>query len=338
MSIYFCNFVCRLNDLYKHTTITDMTNRYIILLAAAMMMSPAPLCLAQASSSKVHSSTVNPTIPQKVSICGQSVSLDPLDYAERYDRELTSLIYTHGNTLLMIKRANRYFPQMAPVLRANGMPDDLLYLACVESTLNPRAMSAAKAAGMWQFLASTAKEYGLEVNDEVDERYNIEKSTAAACRYFKKALARYGGSWTSVMAAYNGGMARITKQLDAQLAEDAIELYLADETQRYPFRIMATKAIMENPAAYGFKLTADELYRPRAVDIVEVKDPVDDWAAWAKKRGVSYRDLREENPWIRGPKLTNKTGKTYKVRVPMKEGLSRSTARKAVYNPQWITK
>ena len=140
------------------------------------------------------------------------------------------------------------------------------------------------------------------------------------------------------MAAYNGGMARITKQLDAQLADDAIELYLADETQRYPFRIMATKAIMENPAAYGFKLTADELYRPRAVEVVEVKGPVDDWAAWAKKRGVSYRDLREENPWIRGPKLTNKTGKTYKVRVPMKESLSRSTARKAVYNPQWITK
>ncbi len=315
-----------------------MTNRYVVLLAAILMMSPAELCTAQTNSSKVYSSTVNPSIPQSVAICGQTISLDLLDYAERYDRELTSLLYTHGNTLLMIKRANRYFPQMAPVLRANGMPDDLLYLACVESTLNPRAMSPAKAAGMWQFLASTAKEYGLEVNDEVDERYNIEKATAAACRYFKKALARYGGSWTSVMAAYNGGMTRITKQLDAQLADDALELYLADETQRYPFRIMATKAIMENPAAYGFRLTADDLHLPRAVDILEVKGSVESWAEWAREHGISYRDLREENPWIRSPKLTNKTGKTYKVRVPMKDGLSRSTARKAVYNPKWIGK
>lgn len=301
-------------------------------------MSPVSFCFGQSSSSKVHSSTVNPSIPASVTICGQTVSLDPLDYSERYDRELTSLIYTHGNTLLMIKRANRYFPQMAPILRANGMPDDLLYLACVESTLNPRALSPAKAAGIWQFLASTAKEFGLEVNEEVDERYNIEKSTAAACRYFKKALARYGGCWTSVMAAYNGGMARITKQLDTQIADDALELYLADETQRYPFRIMATKAIINNPAAYGFKLTADDLYQPRAVEVVEVNGPVENWVEWARKRGVSYRDLREENPWIRGTKLTNKTGKTYKVRVPMKGSLSRSTARKTVYNPQWITK
>lgn len=315
-----------------------MTNRYILLLAAAATMSPVSLCHAQTSMSKVHSSTVNPSIPSSVTICGQTVSLDPLDYSERYDRELTSLIYTHGNTLLMIKRANRYFPQIAPILRANGMPDDLLYLACVESSLNPRAMSPAKAAGIWQFLVSTAKEFGLEVNEEVDERYNIEKATVAACRYFKKALARYGGCWTSAMAAYNGGMARITKQLDAQIADDAIELYLAEETQRYPFRIMATKAIMNNPAAYGFKLTADDLYQPRAIEIVEVSSPVENWAEWAGKRGISYRDLREENPWIRGPKLSNKTGKTYKVRVPVKSGLNKSTARKTVYNSQWIAK
>jgi len=315
-----------------------MTKKYMILLAAAIMMSSTNICISQSTSSKIHASTVNPDIPQSVTICGQTVSLDPLDYAERYDRELTSLIYAHGSTLLMLKRANRYFPQIISVLRANGMPDDLLYLACVESSLNPRAMSPAKAAGMWQFLATTAKEYGLEVNDEVDERFNIEKATAAACRYFKKALSKYNGCWTSVMASYNGGMTRITKQLGAQLANDAIELYLADETQRYPFRIMATKAIMENPAAYGFKLTADELYRPRAVKIVNVNGPVVSWAEWARKYGISYRDLREENPWIRAPKLTNKTGKTYKVRVPLKAGLKRSTAQKPVYNLKWINK
>ena len=303
------------------------------LLVGAIILGVASSASGQSSG---FSDVLNPKIPEKVSICGQTVSLDPLDYAERYDRELTSLIYTHGNTLLMIKRANRYFPQIAPILKANGIPQDLLYLACVESTLNPRAVSGAKAAGIWQFMPSTAKEYGLEVNDEVDERFNIEKSTAAACRYFKKALAKYGNDWDSVFASYNGGMNRISTQLDSQLADGALDLYLADETQRYPFRVMATKAIMENPDAYGFNITADQLYRPRVVDIVDVNGPVESWAKWAADRGISYRDLREENPWIRAPKLTNKAGKTYKVRVPRKESLNRSTSKRTVYNPKWI--
>lgn len=283
------------------------------------------------------SDVYTPPIPQSISICGKKVSLESLDYAERYDRELTSLIYTHGNTLLMIKRANRYFPQIAPVLKQNGVHSDLLYLACIESTLNPRAVSAAKAGGIWQFMPATAKEYGLEVSDEVDERFNIEKATAAACKYFKKAYAKYG-DWNAVFAAYNGGMARITKQLSDQLADDALDLYLADETQRYPFRVMAAKAIMENPAKYGFKLTAESLYQPREVKIETVNGPVDSWAEWAQKRGISYRDLREENPWIRAPKLTNKAGKTYQVRVPLKKSLSRSTVDRKVYNPKWIAR
>lgn len=310
--------------------------RYIILGISAASATDAAI-VAQ-SYSPVFSGVVNPVVPAKMTLCGQTISLDPLDYAERFDREMTSLVYGHGNTMLMIKRANRYFPQIAPILRDNGMPEDLLYLACIESSLNPRAVSPAKAAGIWQFMPSTAKEYGLEVNDEVDERFNIEKSTAAACRYFKKALARYGGNWNSVFASYNAGMARISKQLDAQLADNALDLYLVDETQRYPFRIMAMKVLMENPAAYGFKLTADNLYLPREVEIVTVSGPVDSWAEWAAKRGISYRDLREENPWIRGPKLTNKLGKKYKVRVPIKESLKRSTARKSVYNKNWIVK
>ncbi len=318
-----------------------MTSKYlsssIFAVCVAALMATSTPSDAQ-SYSPLFSGVVNPPTPSKVTICGQDVSLDLIDYAERYDRELTSLAYTHGNTLLMIKRANRYFPQIAPVLRRCGMPDDLLYLACVESTLNIRAVSPAKAAGLWQFMPSTAKEYGLEVSDEVDERFDIEKATEAACRYFKKALARYGGNWNSVFAAYNGGMARLSSQLDAQFAGNALELYLADETQRYPFRIMATKAIMENPAAYGFKITADQLYQPREVKIVEVSGPVDSWAEWAMEYGISYRDLREENPWIRAPKLTNKDGKTYKVRVPLKESLRRSTAKRSVYNKKWIAR
>lgn len=295
-------------------------------------------CAAQdATQSPLYTRTISPDIPHKFTICGQTVDLDPVDYAERFDRELTSLIYTHGNTLLTIKRANRYFPQLVPILKKNGIPEDLVYLACVESTLNPRAYSPAKAAGIWQFIPSTAKEYGLEVNDEVDERYNIDKATAAACRYFKKALAKYNNDWMAVFEAYNGGMARITSQLDAQLTDDPLDLYLVEETQRYPFRIMAIKAIMENPAAFGFHLKADQLYRARETDIVEVSGPVDNWAEWARKHGISYRELRDENPWIRASKLTNKLGKTYQVRVPKRKSLNRSTAGKPeVFNPGWV--
>jgi len=285
----------------------------------------------------VFAEVVNPPVPSSMTLCGQRIDLDRVDNYERLDRELTSLAFTHGNTLLVIKRANRYFPQIAPVLRRNGMPDDLLYLAVTESMLNPRAVSGAKAAGIWQFMPSTAKEYGLEVNDEVDERFNVEKSTAAACRYFKRALARYGGSWTSVMASYNAGMARITKQLEAQLAKDALDLYLVEETSRYPFRVMAYKTIMENPRDYGFRLSAGQLYQPREVDEVQVTGAVDDWAAWAADHGISYATLRDENPWIRAPKLTNKTGKTYSVRVPRKSSLSRSKSTKSVYNKNWVT-
>ena len=163
--------------------------------------------------------------------------------------------------MLTIKRANRYFPVMATILKRNGVPLDVLYLACVESMLNPRAYSPAIAAGIWQFIASTAKQYGLEVNDEVDERYNLEKATAAACRYLKKAYEKYG-DWPTVFASYNGGMTRISKELEAQGVENAFDLYLTDETTRYPHRIMAMKAIMENPSAYGFHLSDRQLYQP----------------------------------------------------------------------------
>lgn len=294
---------------------------------------PEPVPVQQGDFSAV----LNPVIPPKITVCGQEIDLDRTEYYERFDRELTSIAYTHGSTLLIIKRANRYFPQLAPLLRNHGIPEDLLYLACVESSLNPRAVSPAKAAGIWQFMPSTAKEYGLEVNDEVDERYNIEKSTVAACRYFKKALARYNGNWCSVMASYNAGMGRVSSQLDSQGAPDALDLYLADETMRYPFRVMAMKAILESPRDYGFVLSSDQLYQPRQVRNVEVNGPVESWADWADSHGISYLTLRDENPWIRSSKLTNRTGKKYIVRVPLKESLSRSTARRSIYNPSWVT-
>ncbi len=283
------------------------------------------------------SEVYSPDVPATAQLCGKTIDLDRSDLYEKFDRELTSLAYTHGTTMLMIKRANRFFPEMAPILEANGVPSDLLYLACAESSLNPRAYSPAKAAGLWQFIASAAKEYGLEVNDEIDERYNIEKATAAACRYLKKAYNRYG-DWPSAMAAYNGGMARVAKELDAQGADTSLDLYLAEETTRYPFRIMAIKTIMENPSAYGYYLRDDQLYQPRKYRTVEVNGPVESWPDWAAKQGISYSTLREENPWIRAKKLTNKTGKTYKVRIPAEQSMSRKSAGTRTYNKAWVSR
>lgn len=281
------------------------------------------------------SDVVNPVVPETVTFAGKKISLDPTHMWERLDRELTAMSYTHGNTLLAIKRANRYFPVLAPILKKNGVPDDMIYLAVIESTLNPRALSGAKAGGLWQFMPSTAKEYGLEVNDYVDQRYDPIKATEAACKYLKNAYAKYG-NWESVAASYNGGMARITNELAAQQVSSAYDLYLADETMRYIFRLLSMKLIMENPQAYGYNLTADQLYQPMEYNVVEVSEPVDDWADWAKKHGTDYMTLRENNPWIRAKSLPNKTAKTYQVYIPTKDSLSRSKQKKTVYNPAWV--
>lgn len=279
----------------------------------------------------------NPKVPSEVTFAGQKVDLDRIDMFERLDRELTAMSYTHGNTLLTIKRANRYFPEMAEILKSEGVHPDLLYLACIESTLNPRALSPAKAAGFWQFMPTTAREFGLEVNDSVDERYDVEKSTRAACRYLKNAYSKYG-NWESAAASYNGGQGRISSELASQQVDSAYDLWLVDETSRYMFRLLAMKMIMENPAAYGYILSADQLYQPLDYDIIEVKTSVDSWPAWAKQHDTDYMTLRDHNPWIRAKSLTNKSGKTYKVRIPTKESRQRSTLKHKTYNKKWVNK
>lgn len=300
--------------------------------ARALTPSAAP----EVGETGVYSEVINPRIPSKLKFADQTIDLDRTDRWERLDRELTSMVYTHGNTLLAIKRATRYFPMLAPLLQKNGVPSDLIYLAVIESTLNPRALSPAKAGGLWQFMPTTAKEYGLEVNDYVDERYDPVKATEAACRYLKKSYAKYG-NWESVAASYNGGVARITNELAAQQVDTAYDLYLADETMRYMFRLLAMKLIMENPKDYGFRLSSDQLYQPLEYTTVEVSTPVEDWPTWAKEHGIDYMTLRENNPWIRAKSLPNKTGKTYLVNVPTKDSMSRARQKKSVYNPAWVT-
>ena len=292
----------------------------------AFASSPTPLAAVR-----------NPKVPQKVTFADATVDLDRIDMFERLDRELTSMAYTHGNTLLTIKRANRYFPEMAPILKEEGVPLDLLYLACIESTLNNRALSPAKAAGFWQFMPSTAKEYGLEVSDTVDERYDVAKSTRAACRYLKSAYKKYG-NWESAAASYNGGQGRISSELASQKAQTAYDLWLVDETSRYMFRLLAMKMIMEDPAAYGFILSADQLYQPLEYDTYQVNTSVSDWPTWAKEHGTNYLTLREHNPWIRAKSLTNKSGKTYTVRIPTEKSMKRSTLKTKKKKKKWVNK
>lgn len=302
--------------------------------AATLMLLPAALSANDRDSH--HFSTVkSPVIPHSVEFAGQKINLDDMMMAERYDRELTSLAYTHGTTLLIIKRANQLFPILAPILKKNGIPEDLLYLACIESSLNPFAISPAKAAGLWQFMPATGREYGLEVSDEVDERYHITKSTDAACRYFKKAYDRFG-RWESVAASYNAGQGRISRELADQQVESAFDLWLVPETSRYMFRLMATKEIMEHPRRYGYSLTRDQLYQPYEYREVQVDSAVTSWPQWAREQGIDYLRLRLHNPWIRAKKLTNANSKTYTVLIPTEESQKRSSSHKSVYNHDWI--
>ena len=272
----------------------------------------------------LHPISANPDVPMAVMIAGEQVLLDRIDMYERLDREMTQIIYGHSNLFLSIKRANRYFPIIVPILRKNGIPEDFAYLAIVESYLSPTARSYAGAVGMWQFLKGTAKQYGLIVNDEVDERYDPAKSTEAACRYLK------------VAASYNAGMGRISKELDRQLADNSFDLYLNEETSRYVFRFIAMKLILEQPKKYGFFITRQQLYQPVKYTEVNVSGSVASWSDWARKHGISYSQLREMNPWIRSPKLVNREKRVYTVKIPKEESLYRSKTEYTVYNENWI--
>ena len=246
---------------------------------------------------------------------GEVLPMDNFDVRERLDRELMVNSYWHSSTLLNLKNANRYFPIIEPILAEEGVPDDLKYLAVAESSLrNVRSPAGAK--GIWQFMEATAKEYDLEVNSEVDERYHIEKATRAACQYLKHYKERFG-SWAYAAAAYNMGAGRLSKSIENQRAESYFELEMNPETSRYVFRIVALKEIMASPRDFGFYIDKDELYQPLNNYTTETIDgPVENWGDFAKEKGTTYRMLKVYNPWLRSHKLTNSKAKTYEVQVP----------------------
>ncbi len=255
---------------------------------------------------------------------------------ERYDREQIIITYNHSVTLLQIKRANRYFPIIEPILKKNGIPDDMKYLAVIESNLDPRALSGAQAAGLWQMMPKTAEQFGLEVNEEVDERYHIEKATEAACKYFKSAYNKYN-NWTTVAASYNAGMGRISDELEKQNVNESFDLLLNSETSRYVFRILAIKQFFENPSAFGFKLTAEDFYQQIKVNQIVVNQTIDDWTMWLEPYGISYSQFKDFNIWLRDRKLTNKYKKEYVVRIPDRNDLKFNKSNIKIHNPAWIT-
>ncbi|MBR5234690.1 MAG: lytic transglycosylase domain-containing protein, partial [Bacteroidaceae bacterium] len=266
----------------------------------------------------------------------ETIRLDRADLRERMDREITAFTYSHQTTLLMLKRANRYFPIVEPILKECGVPDDLKYLMVIESNLSPTAKSPAGAAGLWQFMQATGREYGLEVNTNIDERYNVEKATRAACEYLKKAYALYG-NWMTVAASYNGGQSGISRRLEQQSATTAMDLWLVEETSRYMFRILTAKLVLESPKSYGFVLKRSQLYPYIAPkEIVTTTAQIDDLTAFARKHGVTLAQLKEENPWLREYTMNNKSGRTYHIRIPDAEALHYDPQKTKPHNPNWV--
>jgi len=253
--------------------------------------------------------------PPMVDFAGEKTPLNIYDVRERFDRELLVNANLHSSTILIIKRANRAFPIIEPILAKNGIPDDFKYLAVIESSLAPTAVSSSGAKGIWQFMPETAKEKGMEVNDIVDERYHLEKSTEAACSYLLAAKQKFG-SWTLAAASYNGGMNGVNKKIEEQQVTDYYDLLLTDETSRYVFRILALKEIMKNPSKYGFEINAADLYENLPTKKIEVDSSITDLAIFAKNQGINYKILKLHNPWMRDRKLTNPTKKKYIIEIP----------------------
>lgn len=286
----------------------------------------------------VLSMTASVSIPQQMEYAGETITFDRYDRRERMDRELNSFTYFHSTTLLLFKRANRIFPIIEPILEREGVPDDLKYLAVIESSLDPRAVSPVRAAGLWQFLQTTGREHGLEVSATVDERYHIEKSTEAACRYLKNAYRRYG-SWSAAALSYNGGQGRITSELRNQRATEALDLWLVEETTRYYYRILAIKQVFENPRQYGFVIQPEHLYKPMQFKKVQVTSSIPDLVAFAQQHQVTYAQLKDFNSWLRDTKLTNTSGKTYTLLIPTQDDLYYKKGEEpTVHEPAWVGK
>lgn len=254
-------------------------------------------------------------LPKSLDFSGESVPLHQPDIKERADREFLVNTYWQSNGIMLIKKSKKFFPIIEPILAEEGIPDDFKYLAVIESGL-ANVKSPAGAAGFWQIMKTTGKELGLEVNENVDERYHLEKATRAACSYLKESKARFG-SWTLAAAAYNAGNAGINRELERQQVDNYYDLLLNAETGRYMFRILALKEILKDPKSFGFNVTPDSFYYQIPTEKKAVDYEIDDLAAFAKANNINYKVLKIHNPWLRENKLNNKSKKLYQFEIPL---------------------
>ncbi len=253
-------------------------------------------------------------IPKDLNFAGEGVPINDFTVRESIDRELLVSTYFQSQTILIHKRANRWFPIIEPILKKNGIPEDFKYIALIESNLS-NVVSPKGATGFWQLIESTAKYYNLEINEEVDERYNVEKSTETACKYFQEAYEKFG-SWTLAAASYNLGMGGIENQLKKQKADNYYDLLLNEETSRYIFRILSTKEIISKPSNYGYILRKKDLYPNLQTYKIKIDSSVVDFADFAISQNISYKILKTFNPWLRKNYLKNPNKKTYKITLP----------------------
>ena len=252
--------------------------------------------------------------PNNLKFANELIPDSSLDIWERLDKELLKNIYWQSNTLLYFKRANKYFPIIEEILAKNNIPDDFKYLALIESGFE-YTVSPSGAAGFWQIMKGTAREYGLEVNYAIDERYNLRKSTEVACKYLQKAYDEFG-SWTMAAASYNMGINGVRRKIEKQETNNYFNLYLNDETSRYVFRIIVIKEIMENPRKYGFVFRKNDLYTFPVVKQIRVDSTIDNLYSFAKEHKTNYKILKKYNPWLRISKLPDKSRRVYYIDIP----------------------
>lgn len=253
-------------------------------------------------------------VPENASFAGEPMPLNLPDVKERLDKELQINTYFHSNTIFLIKRAKRWLPQIEEILKKHKIPEDFKYLPLIESNLM-NVVSPAEAVGYWQILKTSGKEFGLEISNEVDERYDPLKATEAACKYLNQAYRKFG-SWTLVAASYNRGMGGVERAIENQGEKNYYDLFLNDETSRYVFRIVAIKEIIEHPSRYGFKVNPKHLYQEEPLEYVEVDETIKDLVTFAKQNGTNYKLIKRHNPWLRDDRLTVRKGKRYRIAIP----------------------
>jgi membrane-bound lytic murein transglycosylase D len=294
-------------------------NRLFLFLSLAFItacqdQAPRPKSAKKQAVIASSGAVVFPDLPQSMEFAGTKIDLRDEDLRERLDREVLMTAYYQSAWIGAIKRANRYFPEIERILKEEGIPNDFKYLAIIESNLQ-QAISPVGAQGFWQFMPATAKLYDLQMNDEIDERLNIEKSTHAACRYLKDAN-RTLNDWVMTTAAYNRGVGGVIDDMEWQETEHYFDTYQNSETGRYVFRLLATKLIYENPEAYGFYPDKMELYEPFRIQRVVVEESIPNLALWANDQGFNIKILRKLNPWLKTTKLTVKGGRKFTLILP----------------------